>query len=134
MPLLFSYGSLQKEEVQRATFGRPLQGAVDALVGFDGSLVEIEDPQVAAEFGATHHANAVYNGKDVSRVSGMVFEVTDTELSAADLYEQPSAYERVLAPLASGKQAWVYVHSRSAESVPRQMRPDKSRESTGDTE
>jgi len=128
MPLLFSYGSLQKEDVQRATFARPLHGALDALVGFERSLVKIEDPKIAAEFGATHHANAVYNGRDDSRVSGMVFEVTDTELAAADLYEQPSAYERVLAPLVSGKQAWVYVHARSAESVPTQMRPDKSRE------
>jgi len=119
MPLLFSYGTLQKEEVQRATFGRPLQGRVDVLVGFERSLVKIEDPQVAAASGATHHANAVYNGSDDSRVSGMVFEVTSTELVAADQYEQPSAYERVLVVLASGRQAWVYVHSQSAESVPK---------------
>ena len=45
MPLLFSYGTLQKEEVQRATFGRPLQGRVDVLVGFELSLVKIEDSQ-----------------------------------------------------------------------------------------
>ena len=130
MPLLFSYGTLQKEEVQRATFGRPLQGRVDVLVGFERSLVKIEDPQVAATSGATHHANAVYNGCDDSRVSGMVFEVTSTELVAADRYEQPSAYERVLVMLVSGRQAWVYVHSQSAGSVPKQMRPSKSLERT----
>jgi hypothetical protein len=113
MPLLFSYGSLQKESVQLATFGRPLNGGVDALVGFERSLVEIQDPRVAAEFGATHHVNAVYNGRDGSRVSGMVFEVTDAELAAADQYERPSDYVRVLATLVSGKQAWVYVHSRN---------------------
>jgi hypothetical protein len=127
MPLLFSYGSLQKEDVQFATFGRPLQGGADALVGFEPSLVEIEDPQVAAKSGARHHANAVYNGRDDSHVSGMVFEITDAELAAADEYERPSAYERVLATLASERRAWVYVHSRSAESVPQQMKPERVR-------
>jgi hypothetical protein len=33
MPLLFSYGTLQQEGVQRATFGRLLKGSADALVG-----------------------------------------------------------------------------------------------------
>lgn len=31
---LFSYGTLQQENVQIATFGRLLNGAPDALVGF----------------------------------------------------------------------------------------------------
>ena len=130
MPLLFSYGTLQKEDVQRTTFGRSLLGRVDMLVGFERSLVEIENPQVAAASGATHHANAVYNGRSDSHVRGTVFDVTSSELDAADQYELPSAYERVLATLVSGRQAWVYVHSRSAESVPKEMRPNKSPERT----
>ena len=39
MPLLFSYGTLQQEDVQLATFGRLLQGQKDELLGFEQSLV-----------------------------------------------------------------------------------------------
>ena len=114
VPLLFSYGTLQREEVQRSTFGRRLQGHADQLPGFESSLVKIEDPQVVATSGQTHHANVTFNGRDDSRVSGTVFEVTDDELAAADRYEQLAAYERVTAILASGKQAWVYVDASTA--------------------
>jgi hypothetical protein len=47
MPRLFSYGSLQQEEVQVATFGRKLEGEKDLLVGYEPSLVRIADPEVA---------------------------------------------------------------------------------------
>jgi gamma-glutamylcyclotransferase (GGCT)/AIG2-like uncharacterized protein YtfP len=47
-------------------------------------------------------------------VSGTVFELTDAELAAADRYEEPAAYQRRTVTLASGKQAWVYVHAGSA--------------------
>jgi gamma-glutamylcyclotransferase (GGCT)/AIG2-like uncharacterized protein YtfP len=113
MPLLFSYGTLQQENVQRATFGRLLQGQPDELPGFEQSSVRIEDPQVVATSGQTHYANVTFNGRTDSRVRGTVFEITDAELAAADQYEQPAAYKRVAAVLASGKQAWVYIHARS---------------------
>jgi len=125
MKLLFSHGSLQRAEVQLATFGRTLQGEVDALVGFERSRVKIEDAQVVAASGETHYANATYNGKADSRVSGTVFEVSESELASADVYEEPASYKRVLATLASGRQAWVYVHANSAAAVPGHMRPDK---------
>ena len=114
MPLLFSYGTLQEPAVQLSTFGRLLDGERDELVGFEPSMVKIEDPQVAAASGRTHHANVTFNGRDESRVSGTVFEVSDDELAAADDYERPAAYKRISAPLASGKEAWVYVEARSA--------------------
>jgi len=110
MPLLFSYGTLQEENVQLSTFGRLLQGQRDELPGFERSLVRIEDPKVVATTGRTHYANVTFNGRKDSRVSGTVFEITDAELVAADEYEQGAAYTRVAAQLASGKQAWVYVH------------------------
>ena len=113
MPLLFSYGTLQQASVQLATFGRLLRGQKDELLGFEPSLVKIEDPQVVAATGKTHHVNAAFNGRGDSRVSGTVFEITDVELAAADQYEQPAAYIRISATLASGKQAWVYVDSSS---------------------
>lgn len=114
MPLVFSYGTLQEEGVQRATFGRLLQGHRDALPGFEQSLVKIEDPEVAAASGRTHHANVTLNGRPDSRVSGMAFEITDAELATADRYERLAAYIRIAVTLASGKQAWVYVDARSA--------------------
>ena len=114
MPLLFSYGTLQEENVQLSTFGRLLQGQRDELVGFEPSLVKIEDPQVVATSGKTHHSNVTFSGRNDSRVSGTVFEITDAELAAADQYEQRAAYKRIAATLASGKQAWVYLDARSA--------------------
>lgn len=114
MPLLFSYGTLQQEDVQLSTFGRLLEGQRDELPGFEPSLVKIEDPQVVATSGQTHYANVTFNGRNDSRVSGTVFEITEDELAAADQYEQRARYKRVAATLASGKQAWVYVDARSA--------------------
>lgn len=111
MPLLFSYGTLQQEDVQLSTFGRLLEGQKDELPGFEPSLARIEDPQTVAYSGRTHNANIRYNGRDDSRVSGTVFEVTDAELAAADLYEHPADYERSIVRLASGRQAWVYAHA-----------------------
>jgi gamma-glutamylcyclotransferase (GGCT)/AIG2-like uncharacterized protein YtfP len=113
MPLVFSYGTLQLEHVQLSTFGRLLQGQRDDLPGFEQSLVKIDDPLVVAASGKTHHANVTFNGRDDSRVSGTVFEITDAELAAADQYERLAAYKRVAAMLASGKQAWVYVDARA---------------------
>jgi gamma-glutamylcyclotransferase (GGCT)/AIG2-like uncharacterized protein YtfP len=112
MPLLFSYGTLQQDDVQLATFGRLLQGERDELPGFEPSLVRIEDPQLAATMGRTHHANVTFNGRSDSCVSGTVFEITNAELAAADRYEQTAAYKRIAAVLASGKQAWLYVDAR----------------------
>jgi hypothetical protein len=109
MPLLFSYGTLQQEDVQRATFGKLLKGLRDELPGFEPSLVKIKDPQVVATTGKTHHANVRFNGKNDSRVPGTVFEITEAELLAADEYEEPEGYKRIEAILVSGKEAWVYV-------------------------
>src|SRR6266853_2904773 len=103
MPLLFSYGTLQQENVQLSTFGRLLQGQRDELLGFEQSLVRIEDPQVVATSGKTHYANVTFSGRNDARVSGKVFDITDAELAAADKYERIAAYKRVAAMLASGK-------------------------------
>lgn len=111
MPLLFSYGTLQREDVQRATFGRRLEGWPDELPGHAAASVRIEDPRVAARIGMTHHANLTFNGDEASRVAGMVLEVTEAELAAADEYEATASYRRKAVTLASGRQAWVYVHA-----------------------
>jgi len=111
MPLLFSYGTLQQDDIQLATFGRLLNGYRAELVGFTPALVKIEDSELAARIGKTHHNDARRTGNASNRVAGMVFEVTDAELARCDDYEAEFAYDRVMAPLASGKEAWVYVYT-----------------------
>jgi hypothetical protein len=108
MPHLFSYGTLQQEGVQWATFGRRLDGRADELLGFESSLVKIEDPEVVATSGKTHHPMVKFTGSDQDRIAGSVYEITEVELAQADRYEV-SAYRRVEASLASGLRAWVYV-------------------------
>lgn len=108
MERLFSYGTLQQDNVQLATFGRLLKGTPDALVGFAVQSVEIRDPQVIAASGKTHHPGVVHTGKPADRVPGTVFEITPAELASADAYEVYE-YERVEAALASGTRAWVYI-------------------------
>ena len=97
MPRLFSYGTLRDERVQLATFGRPLDGEPDELTGVESST-------------AGPHANLTFNDRRDSRVRGMVFDVTDGELAAADGYERAAHYTRRKVTLASGRDAWVYVH------------------------
>jgi gamma-glutamylcyclotransferase (GGCT)/AIG2-like uncharacterized protein YtfP len=110
VPLLFSYGTLQEEDVQLSTFGRRLIGQRDELPRFEQTLVRIGDPRVAAAIGKTHHANVEFSGNEDSRVAGMVFEITDAELASVDEYEVAFLYTRVVATLASGREAWLYVH------------------------
>jgi hypothetical protein len=110
MPLLFSYGTLQEEAVQLSTFGRVLRGSPDVLVGFELSMKRIEDPAFVAASGRSEHAIVTFTGKNESRVSGMVFEVTEAEIASSDAYE-PAGYRRVLGTLVSGKQAWVYARA-----------------------
>ena len=110
--LLFSYGTLQQDDVQRSTFGRLLLGRADALVGYAQTWLKIEDAQVVATSGKTHHPIVRRTGHANDRVSGTVFEISDAELAHADAYEVAD-YRRVRADLASGQQAWVYIDARS---------------------
>jgi hypothetical protein len=84
MPLLFSYGTLQQEEVQVAIFERKLRGDQDELVGYEQAP--------------------------------LIIELTQAELLRADRYEV-SAYKRIAANLASGREAWVYVDARVADPL-----------------
>ncbi|MGW1937929.1 hypothetical protein [Streptomyces goshikiensis] len=60
--LLFSYGTLQLEQVQLARFGRLLEGAPDALPGYTTSVVRIADPDVIAASGSDLHPVVVLSG------------------------------------------------------------------------
>ncbi len=105
---LFSYGTLQQSDVQRATFGRLLEGSRDTLPGYGRSLVEIRDPEVIATSGKTHHPIVRWTGKAGDVIEGHVFKITPEELARADAYEVAD-YKRVAARLGSGLQAFVYV-------------------------
>ncbi|MBY0495446.1 MAG: gamma-glutamylcyclotransferase [Cyanobacteria bacterium] len=111
MPLLFSYGTLQQEEVQLSTFGRKLNGEKDLLTGYEPSLVKIADPEVARRLQKLHHDNVSKTDDEWSNVQGTVFEVTDEELAKSDAFEAQFNYQRIIVPLASGNEAWVYVHA-----------------------
>lgn len=111
--LVFSYGTLQLESVQLATFGRTLAGTADELPGFAQSMVKIEDPEVVATSGKTHHPIVAFTGRDADTVAGTVFRITPAELRNADTYEV-AAYKRIAVALRSGVRAWVYVDARYA--------------------
>jgi gamma-glutamylcyclotransferase (GGCT)/AIG2-like uncharacterized protein YtfP len=113
MPLLFAYGTLQDAGVQRSTLGRLLHGERDALPGYELSSVAIADPAIAAACGRTHNANVVASARHGSHVDGTVFEVSEAELAAADAYEDPDDYRRIVVTLASGRHAWVYLHGQA---------------------
>ena len=110
---LFSYGTLQLEPVQLATFGRRLAGTSDVLPGFEQCMVEIQDPAVVATSGKTHHPIVKFTGRSSDVVHGTVFSVTPDELQSADKYEV-AAYKRIAVNLRSGVRAWVYVDVRYA--------------------
>ncbi|OIN82690.1 gamma-glutamylcyclotransferase family protein [Mycobacterium malmoense] len=106
--LLFSYGTLQQPEVQRATFGRELGGRRDAIVGFELDHVTITDPHVVATSGSDRHPILRPTERADAHVDGMVFTLSEAELAAADEYEVDD-YRRIAVPLRSGVTAWVYV-------------------------
>jgi len=105
---LFSYGTLQQENVQLETFGRRLEGQADALPGYRREMVRITDPAVIATSGADHHPIVMESGDPADAVAGTVFDVTEAEITAADTYEVAD-YRRVAVRLRSGLDAWVYV-------------------------
>lgn len=108
--LLFSYGTLRLPEVQRATFGREVPGRSDAIVGYDLDYVTITDPHVIRTSGSDRHPILRPAAGTEAHVDGMVFEISESELAAADEYEVDD-YRRIAVPLRSGATAWVYVYS-----------------------
>ena len=115
---LFSYGTLQLEAVQLATFGRGLAGTSDVLPGFAVVPLTIDDPHVVAISGKAVHTMATFTGRDADAIAGTVFELTPEEIRSADTYE-PAAVTRVAIVLQSGTRAWVYVDARNAPQVVR---------------
>jgi len=105
---LFSYGTLQLPEVQRANYGRLLDGEPDTLLGYRLVALEISDPEVVRISGKAVHTIARRTGDPGDLVPGIVFALTKDELAATDRYEV-DVYGRVEAVLVSGLKALVYV-------------------------
>jgi len=105
---LFSYGTLRQPEVQRAIFGRLLEGRPDVLAGFALAPLPITDPAVIAASGSALHSIARRSGDPADRIEGIVFAITAADLDAADRYEV-DAYARVEVRLVSGAAAFAYV-------------------------
>ena len=106
--LLFSYGTLQQENVQLASFGRLLDGHDDVMPGFSQTMLEITDPEVIRTSGKRFHPVVAPSDDPADSVLGKVFSITAEELAAADRYEVAD-YKRISVRLASGKEAFVYV-------------------------
>ncbi|MCT2406332.1 gamma-glutamylcyclotransferase [Chryseobacterium antibioticum] len=108
MAYLFSYGTLQKKEVQLETFGRLLVGEKDSLTGYTLNRVEITDPEVLRKSNQKYHPILTFSGDSEDEVEGMLFEVTEEEILQADEYEVDD-YKRVETVFKSGKKGFIYV-------------------------
>ena len=101
---LFTYGTLQEEDVQQYIFQRCPEGAEDILLGY-----RISERKMYGRYLVLQPSDA--NG---AGVSGIAYRISREELQKADVYEGP-AYKRILASLQSGRKAWVYVERKAAE-------------------
>lgn len=105
---LFSYGTLQKEAVQLRLFERILHGTKDVLKGYKAVPILIGDEAFLAKGEQRHQQTALATANEKDEIEGMVFQITNEELTSADDYE-PEGYTRIKVKLQSGKEAWLYV-------------------------
>jgi gamma-glutamylcyclotransferase (GGCT)/AIG2-like uncharacterized protein YtfP len=108
--VLFSYGTLRDEKVQRVVFGRTVQSTPDAIVGYKRVDVKIESQQAVAISGIAVHTILEPAGPDATPIEGVLFRITADELARADAYES-AEYKRIKVKLRSGTEAWVYVRA-----------------------
>ena len=111
MAFLFSYGTLQRPDVQLELFGRLLPGTSDSLAGYRVERIEITDEAFLEKDEDRFQKILVHTGDQNDIVKGMALELSEKEISEADKYE-PVNYKRVFVTLVSGKHAWVYVESK----------------------
>lgn len=96
--VLFSYGSLQQQEVQLSLYKRVLKGDEDQLKGF----------KLAEELLYDQYPIIIETKDNIDLISGYVFEITLEELKFTDNYEGEH-YRRIQVKLESGREAWCYV-------------------------
>ncbi len=105
---LFSYGTLQLEQVQLETFGRLLKGEKDILEGYKLTMIEITDAEVLRKSNQQFHPIISLSGDKNDKVEGVLFEVTGDEILQADRYEVDD-YKRVEVTFKSGKKGYIYI-------------------------
>ncbi len=105
---LFSYGTLQRDNVQLELFGRLLIGAKDILKGHKTFSIEITDELFLSKGEQQGQLTAVISNNKSDAIEGTVFEISEEELRRADEYE-PDGYTRIKMKLESGNEAWVYM-------------------------
>ena len=108
MPLLFSYGTLQLEQVQLETFDRLLKGEKDILEGYQLTMIEITDAEVLRKSNQQFHPIISFSDDKNDQVEGVLFEVTEDEILQADRYEVDD-YKRVEVIFKSGKKGYIYI-------------------------
>ncbi|HQE34688.1 MAG TPA: gamma-glutamylcyclotransferase [Flavobacterium alvei] len=99
---LFTYGTLQHDDVQENLFGRVLTGTPEKLIGYVLKRIQIEE-----EFGIVQYPVIVETNNEADFIDGIVYELTEQELNQADLYEGLH-YKRVEVHLHSNQKAWAY--------------------------
>jgi gamma-glutamylcyclotransferase (GGCT)/AIG2-like uncharacterized protein YtfP len=102
MQKLFTYGTLQNEDIQESLFGRILQGTPETLIGYTLKEIQIEE-----EFGLVHYPIITETHQPEDNISGIVYEITTNDLHQADLYEGLH-YKRVEVHLQSNEKVWAY--------------------------
>jgi len=95
--LLFAYGTLLDERVQRRLLGRAVSGTPDRLEGYRKSVL--------TQDGQSYPVALADKGK---AITGRALKIAESDLEILDDYEGPE-YRRIRARLASGCECWVYV-------------------------
>ncbi|GLX23455.1 MULTISPECIES: GDSL-type esterase/lipase family protein [Streptomyces] len=114
--ILFSFGTLMDPKVQTALFGQVVPSRPASLAGYATRSLKITDPEVIAASGLDVHL--ILERRIGSVVEGVVLELTDEQLAAADDYEVDDyARRRVL--LASGESAWAYLDAKPLQPAAR---------------
>lgn len=98
---LFSYGTLQEEQVQLALYNRKLIGFAAVLKGY----------QLASKKIAGKYPILIKTENAADAIEGMVFEISNKELLKTDSYEGIH-YTRVKEILPSGVKAWCYIQQQ----------------------
>ncbi len=106
--LVFSYGALQNEELQRSVLGRVFPSEAAILPGFHADYAEMADPRFAELTGTSIHAVLRRTDDPRDKVIGKVFRLTEDELDAADQF-QVLMFRREQVVLEGGRTAWVYL-------------------------
>jgi len=108
---LFSYGTLQLENVQIKNYSRKLVGFKDVLENYTLEYLEITDKDVLTKSQQQLHPIAIPSKHKEDCIKGVIFKITEQELIQTDNYEV-SDYKRILETFQSGKKAWVYISDK----------------------